>query len=108
MTRTIQPTYRYRRNPTIAQAQLLNQFAGARRFGWNWALHRMITHYQQTGTTLGFAALSAELTLRNQQPETAWLRAMDAQSLPQVLWELERAYQQFFRRVKKGAKHKGQ
>jgi putative transposase len=46
MTRTIQTTYRYRLNPTVAQENLLNQFAGARRFVWNWALHRKKCHYQ--------------------------------------------------------------
>ena len=107
MTRTIQTTYRYRLNPTVAQEILLNQFAGARRFVWNWALDRKKTHYQQTGGTLGFAALSEELTQRKQQPETAWLREMDSQSLQQALRDLESAYQHFFRRVKRGEKRKG-
>ena len=107
MTRTIQTTYRYRLNPTVAQEILLNQFAGARRFVWNWALDRKKTHYQQTGGTLGFAALSEELTRLKQQPETAWLREMDSQSLQQALRDLDSAYQHFFRRVKRGEKHKG-
>ncbi len=107
MTRTIQTTYRYRLNPTFAQETLLNQFAGARRFVWNWALDRKKSHYQQTGKTLGFAALSEELTRLKQQPETAWLREMDSQSLQQALRDLDSAYQHFFRRVKRGEKHKG-
>ncbi len=107
MTRTIQTTYRYRLNPTVAQETLLNQFAGARRFVWNWALDRKKTHYQQTGGTLGFAALSAELTALKQQPGTAWLREMDSQSLQQALRDLDSAYQHFFRRVKRGERHKG-
>jgi putative transposase len=107
MTRTIQTTYRYRLNPTVAQEILLNQFAGARRFVWNWALNRKKTHYQQTGGTLGFAALSAELTLLKQQPGTAWLCTMDSQSLQQALRDLDSAYQHFFRRVKRGEKRKG-
>ncbi|NNJ13305.1 transposase [Chloroflexales bacterium ZM16-3] len=107
MTRTIQTTYRYRLNPTVAQEILLNQFAGARRFVWNWALDRKKTHYQQTGGTLGFAALSAELTALKQQPGTAWLREMDSQSLQQVLRDLDSAYQHFFRRITRGEKRKG-
>jgi putative transposase len=107
MTRTIQTTYRYRLNPTVAQETLLNQFAGARRFVWNWALDRKKTHYQQTGGTLGFAARSAELTALKQQPGTAWLREMDSQSLQQALRDLDSAYQHFFRRVKRGERHKG-
>ncbi|NTV63349.1 MAG: IS200/IS605 family element transposase accessory protein TnpB [Oscillochloris sp.] len=107
MPRTIQTTYRYRLTPTVAQANLLNQFAGARRWVWNWALDRKMAHYRQTGETLGFAALSEELTCLKQQPQTSWLREMDSQSLQQALRDLDSAYQQFFRRVRRGEKRKG-
>ena len=107
MTRTIQLTYRYRLNPTVAQETLLNQFAGARRWVWNWALDRKMAHYRQTGTTLSYHDLAGELTQLKQQPETAWLREMDSQSLQQALRDLDSAYQHFFRRVKRGEKHKG-
>jgi putative transposase len=107
MTRTLQTTYRYRLNPTVAQETLLNQFAGARRFVWNWALHRKKSHYQQTGETLSYHHLAGELTRLKQQPETAWLREMDSQSLQQALRDLDSAYQHFFRRVKRGEKKKG-
>jgi putative transposase len=107
MTRTIQTTYRYRLNPTVAQETLLNQFAGARRFVWNWALNRKITGYQQTGETLSYHDLAAELTRIKQEPATAWLREMDSQALQQALRDLESAYQQFFRRLKRGEKKKG-
>jgi len=52
MIRTIQTAYRYRLNPTVAQETLLNQFAGARRWAWNWALNREKSHYQQTGNSV--------------------------------------------------------
>ncbi len=107
MTRTIQTTYRYRLNPTVVQETLLNQFAGARRWVWNWALDRKMAHYRQTGTTLSYHDLAGELTQLKQQPETAWLREMDSQSLQQALRDLESAYQQFFRRIKRGEKRKG-
>ncbi len=107
MQRTIQTTYRYRLDPTAEQIQQLNQFAGARRFVWNWALNRKRDHYRETGKTLSFADLSAELTRLKQQPETAWLRDMHAQSLQQALRDLENAYQHFFRRARKGDKKKG-
>ena len=108
MTRTIQTTYRYHLTPTGAQEIVLNQFAGARRFVWNWALHRKKSHYQQMGETLSYHDLAGELTRLKQQPETAWLREMDSQSLQQqTLRDLDSAYQHFFRRVKRGEKHKG-
>jgi putative transposase len=107
MQRTIQTTYRYRLNPTTDQAIKLNQFSSARRFVWNWALNRTRDHFQQTGKALSFAALCAELTILKQQPDMAWLRDMDSQSLQQALRDLDSAYQHFFRRVRKGDKQKG-
>jgi putative transposase len=107
MMRTIQTTYRYRLDPTAEQLSLLNQFAGARRFVWNWALNRKRDSFRQTGKAPTFNALCMELTHLKQQPETAWLRETQAQSLQQALRDLESAYQHFFRRVRKGEKQKG-
>ncbi len=107
MQRTIQTTYRYRLDPTAEQIQRLNQFAGARRFVWNWALNRKRDHYRETGKTLSFTDLSAELTRLKHQPETAWLREMSAQSLQQALRDLDSAYGHFFRRARNGEKKPG-
>ena len=107
MHRTIQTTYRYRLNPTAEHERLLNQFAGARRFVWNWALNRKREQYRETGKTLSYNDLAGELTRLKQQPATAWLREMDSQSLQQALRDLDSAYQHFFRRARQGAKKKG-
>src|SRR6266511_3504986 len=107
MQRTTQTTYRYRLNPTAEQERKLNQFAGARRFIWNWALGRKRDSFQQTGKTLSYNDLSAELTRLKQQPTTSWLREMHAQSLQQALRDLDSAYQHFFRRARNGDKKKG-
>jgi putative transposase len=107
MQRTIQTTYRYRLNPTAAQEIRLTQFAGARRFVWNWALNRKREHFRQTGKTLSYNDLAAELTRLKQQPATAWLREIDSQLLQQAVRDLENAYQHFFRRTRQGDKNKG-
>jgi putative transposase len=107
MQRTIQTTYRYRLDPTAEQEAQLRRFAGARRFVWNWALNRKREHYRETGKTLSYNDLAAELTRLKQQPATAWLREMDSQSLQQTLRDLENAYQLFFRRARNGDKKKG-
>lgn len=107
MTRTIQTTYRYRLIPTAQQMTLLMQFAGARRWVWNWALGRKRAHYQATGTTLSYHALAAELTRLKQQSATAWLRAIDSQALQQALRDLEQAYAACFRRVRAGERRAG-
>jgi putative transposase len=107
MQRTIQTTYRYRLDPTAEQEAQLRRFAGARRFVWNWALNRKRQHYRQTGKTLSYNVLAAELTRLKQQPATAWLREIDSQSLQQTLRDLENAYQHFFRRARNGDKKRG-
>ena len=107
MMRTIQTTYRYRLQPTSTQLSFLRQFAGARRWIWNWALARRIEHFKTTGQHLSLTTLFAELTRIKQQPETAWLRTIDSQALQQALRDLDQAYQHFFRRVKQKARRKG-
>src|SRR5262245_22636199 len=101
---TIQTTYRYRLTPTANQEAKLRQFAGARRFVWNWGLARRREYYQATGKTLTHSALSRELTALKRQPETLWLREMHSQSLQQALRDLERAFQAFFRCVRTNAR----
>src|SRR5437764_12877464 len=89
-TSTVRRVYRFRLEPTAQQEQQLRQFAGARRFIWNWALQQRREHYQQTGKSLSAKELSARLTALKDQPETAWLRAMDSQHLQPVLAALAR------------------
>jgi putative transposase len=93
-----QKAYRYRLLPTPAQAGVLRQFAGAKRWCYNWALARRKAHYQATGTTLSYQALAAELTALKREPATAWLREMDSQALQQALRDLDRAFVNFFAR----------
>jgi putative transposase len=76
----------------------LRQFAGVRRFIWNWALEQRRDYYQQTGKTLPASELSARLTALKDEPETAWLREMDSQLLQQALADLGRAFVNFFER----------
>jgi len=90
--------YRFQMQPNVAQAAMLTQFAGARRFVWNWALGRRTTHYKENGAGISAKQLSAELTALKAQPETAWLREMDSQALQQTLKDLDRAYINFFER----------
>ncbi len=94
--RTIQKTFQFRMEPTPHQEQLLLQFAGARRFIWNWALNRKRAHHKTTGKGLRYNDLAAELTELKAQPETAWLREMDSQALQQALRDLEQAFTNFF------------
>jgi putative transposase len=88
--------FRFRMKPTAEQSGRMRQFAGARRWVWNWALARCREHYADRSETLSPLALSAELTGLKQQPDTAWLADMDSQALQQTLADLRRAYANFF------------
>jgi putative transposase len=93
-----QKAYRYRLLPTPEQEGQFWQFAGARRWTYNWALARRITHYKTTGKSLSVSELCAELAQLKRQPETAWLREMDSQSLQQAIRDLDKAFGAFFAR----------
>src|SRR5438477_6430973 len=95
---TVRRTYRFRLEPTGDQERTLAQFAGARRWVWNWALAACQAYYKETGKTLPAKELSARLTALKDEPGTAWLRAMDSQALQQALIDVHRAFSNFFAR----------
>jgi len=90
--------YRFRMEPTQAQAEALLRMAGARRFVWNWGLARRKEAYAATGKGLTYNQQAAELTALKQRPEMAWLREADSQLLQQALQDLDRAFKAFFQR----------
>jgi putative transposase len=95
---TQQKALRYRLRPTSEQEAVFRQWAGARRWTFNHFLAHRIEHYRATGKTLSVAELCTELTVLKRQPETAWLRDCNAQSLQQAVRDLGRAFASFFAR----------
>lgn len=95
---TYQKSYRYRALPTASQEERFRQYAGARRYTYNWALARRKEHYAATGKSLSVRELCAELTVLKRQPATAWLREMNAQMLQQAIRDLDNAFATFFAR----------
>ncbi len=63
---------------------------------WNHCLARRQAHYKATGKSLTVTQLCAELTVLKRQPETAWLRECNAQSLQQAIRDLDTAFGAFF------------
>ena len=97
-TQLLRRSYRYRLEPTPAQGHALLRFAGARRFVWNWALAERQGYHRATGMRLLARDVSARLTALKRQPETMWLRDMDAQALQQTLADQQRAFSNYFAR----------
>ncbi|MBM7844467.1 RNA-guided endonuclease InsQ/TnpB family protein [Herpetosiphon giganteus] len=93
---TLTRCYKYRLYPTADQQTTLVQWAGCRRFVWNWALHCKQTHYQITGQRLSYQRLAAMLVDLKRQPKTAFLRDCHSQPLQQSLMDLETAFTNFF------------
>ena len=97
------PTRKYtvRIKPTPQQGKLLWQYAGTRRFVWNWAIET-IKKWHESGEKLDWNRLSREFTqLRN---DTDWLKSMNYKATRGALYDVKIAMKAFFRRVKSGEK----
>ena len=97
-------SYKFRIYPNIAQAQQIHQTFGCCRFVWNHYLAQRIEAYRETEKSPTRFIQDKDLTSLKKQEETIWLRKVDATALQSSLRDLDIAYQNFFRRVKKGEK----
>ena len=97
-------SYKFRIYPNIAQAQQIHQTFGCCRFVWNHYLAQRIEAYRETEKSPTRFIQDKDLTSLKKQEGTIWLREVDATALQSSLRDLDIAYQNFFRRVKKGEK----
>lgn len=95
-------SYKFRIYPNIAQAQQIHQTFGCCRFVWNHYLAMRKALYEQDGKSINYNACSKDMTQLKESLN--WLREVDATALQSSLRDLDTAYQNFFRRVKKGEK----
>ena len=75
---------------------------GCCRYAFNRYLAMRIESYKNDKATINYNVCSANLT--RLKKEIDWLREVDATALQSSLRDLDNAYQNFFRRVKKGEK----
>lgn len=95
-------SYKFRLYPNRTQeSQILRTF-GCCRFVWNYYLAKRKEIYEQSGETLNYNASSIDMTHLKKSLE--WLREVDATALQSSLRDLDTAFQNFFRRVKRGEK----
>ena len=95
-------SYKFRVYPTAAQAEQIQRTFGCCRFVWNHYLALRKDLYEQDGKTMNYNACSGDMT--QLKKTLLWLREVDATALQSSLRDLDTAYQNFFRRVKKGEK----
>ena len=98
----MEKAYKFRIYPNAEQVVLIHRTFGCCRFVFNHFLSQRIHAYSDYGKTLNYNACSAELTVLKTDGEHGWLREADATALQSSLKDLEAAYQNFFRNIKKG------
>lgn len=100
----VKRAFKFRLKPTQAQLQKFQQFAGARRWIYNHGLEERQKAYTETEKTLTHFEQNNALVQLKENPETSWLKEIHSQVLQQGLKDLDRAFTNFFRRVKSGEK----
>jgi len=103
----VKRAFKFKLKPNLHQRKLFLQFAGARRFVFNRGLDQRKKTYEVTGKSPTYFEQNKELTTLKESPETSWLNEIHSQVLQQGLKDLDRAFQNFFRRIKKGEKRSG-
>lgn len=98
----MEKSYKFRIYPTEEQKILLSKTFGCARYVFNHFLDERITQYKETGKSPNRFEQDKELTVLKQELE--WLREPDKCALQNALKHLDVAYQNFFRRVKRGEK----
>lgn len=103
--------YKTEIDPNNQQRTALLQHAGAARKAYNWGLRRKIDTYLETGKSPSAMDLHRELNVLKDVPEDEggfpWMRLSSKCAPQEALRDLDKAFANFFRRCKTGAKRKG-
>lgn len=95
-------TYKFRINPTKKQIEMFNHTLEVCRILYNSCILDRKNKYEQTGKSL--SRIDQQKTLVADKKRVQLLDDIHSQVLQSVLFRVERAYQNFFRRVKSGEK----
>jgi putative transposase len=93
--------YKIELDPNNVQRTLLLQCAGTARWAWNWGLARRIEEYKETGKSSNAIEQHRQLNALK-STEYPWLYNYSKCIPQESLRDLDKAYQNFFRRVKNG------
>lgn len=96
--------FKYRIYPDASQRDQITRTLGCCRFVYNRALDVKKSACAKTGKTVSWAELSRMLPAWKRDSETSWLAQADSMALQQSVRDLDRAYKNFFRRVREGGK----
>lgn len=97
----IHQSHKVELNPNNKQLSLLRQHAGAARFAYNWGLARRIELYEKEKKSIGAVAQHREL-VSLKKTDLVWMYEVSKCAPQEALRDLDKAYKNFFRRIKKG------
>ena len=87
--------------PTKEQEQLFWQFAGTRRFIYNWALDLQMKSYKENSKLIPFKELHHLIVnLKNNDNSFKWLKSVSCDVTKQAIKDLETAYSNYFKKMK--------
>ena len=92
--------FKYRIYPNESQRDQIARTFGCCRFVYNRALDVKKTAYSETGKSIATNDLIKMIPAWKRDPETSWLAQVDSMALQQSIRDLDRAYKNFFRRLR--------
>ena len=95
-------SYKFRLYPTAAQREKMSRNFGCCRYVFNYFLAQRKEQYMRSGKAP--SRFQQDKSLTALKKEIPWLKEVDSTSLQATLQDLDAAFQNFFRRVKKGEK----
>ena len=98
----IKRAYKYRLMLTKEEEGLCQKTAGSCRYVWNRALAMKKEAWEKDAKNI--STYNIIKLIPSWKKELVWLKEVPSQTLQQVLLDLDKAYQNFFRRVKHGEK----
>lgn len=88
-------------NPTPEQKTFLCRCFGSSRFAYNWALNNKSSVYKRTGISLSAPELDKRFNAIKDK-KYPWVREVPAKVTQHAIRDLDKAYKNFFRRLKQG------
>lgn len=92
--------YKYRIYPNKYQQELIHKTFGSCRFVYNYYLDKRIKSYKENKGLFSFNQCCNDLT--KLKSELEWLKEVDSTALQSSLKNLDMAYKNFFKKIKKG------
>ncbi len=103
-TKTIKKAYKYRIYPNAEQADILNRTFGCCRYMYNYGLAKIKDAYEKDKTIIKINEISKMIPDLKKDEQTSFLGEVSSIAIIYSLRNLDAAFKNFFRQVKKGGK----